>query len=86
MTTLKELRMWHWRQVIANRKLQNSLAALAEQPQIYCGNAAEVAEHHKQLADLHLSAVQVLNDSVPGVAEYDCIEEDARLAKEKQNG
>jgi hypothetical protein len=34
----------------------------------------------KQKADLHLSAVQVLNDSLPGTAEQDCAQQDAKNA------
>ena len=92
MTTLKELRMWHWRQVIKCRKAQRHNEQEAEKL-LEGRNYLDDNEHQRlgrykadakslgELADLHLSAVQVLNDSVPGVAEYDCIEADAIITK-----
>jgi hypothetical protein len=74
--TLKALRMWHWRQMLVNRAEQIKFETLA----INMGSDypakrdtfTAIADHARQQANLHLSAVQVLNDSVPGTAEQDC--------------
>ena len=64
---LKELRMWHWRQVIRYRQLQKiALNALHE------GEAAAF----KVRADRHVLACQALNNILPGTGEQDCAEVD----------
>lgn len=68
--TLKELRMWHWRQVTRLRGEQR-FYEVQEDPAL-----AARAKRFGEMANLHLSAVQVLNDSVPGTAEQDCAEAD----------
>lgn len=67
--SLKALRMWHWRQVRHYRDLADRADTL---------KLSSATDWHA-LANLHLSAVQVLNDSVPGTAEQDCAEEDAHV-------
>lgn len=69
---LKELRMWHWRAFLYHRKQQRDKERL---------ELEHAAKQQKELAHLHLSAVQVLNDSLPGTAEQDCAEQDATMHK-----
>jgi hypothetical protein len=78
--TLKALRMWHWQQMKTHRAEQDRLERLVDQSTRahHKKEYREEARQHRMLADLHLSAVQVLNDSVPGTAEQDCAEEDAQ--------
>lgn len=75
VSSLKELRMWHWRQFLYCRQVELHRA----QPKFpILGATLEfLASHFHQEANLHLSAVQVLNDCLPGTAEQDCAEEDA---------
>lgn len=69
-STLKDLRMWHWREFLHHRNLQRRYERSTH------AHAVPQAQRHRDTANLHLSAVQVLNDSVPGTAERDCAEAD----------
>lgn len=60
--TLKELRMWHWLQVLHYRKVENAQEARRGYSK-HCQS--------RDMANMHLSAVQCLNDSLPGTAEND---------------
>lgn len=57
MKTLKELRIWHWLQFLRYRRIQR----LHEQK-----HGVERANQARDIAQLHLSAVEVLNDALPG--------------------
>lgn len=77
--TLKALRMWHWRQVLTNRAEQDKFEMLAEKLKhhpVKSRTFTEIATNTRMQANLHLSAVQVLNDVLPGTAEQDCAAED----------
>jgi hypothetical protein len=70
MTTLREIRLFHWRQLMATRKLQRTND---EQMLKFPGHGelVQTAAKLKQLANDHLSAVQCLNDYCTGTAEQD---------------
>ena len=76
MKTLKELRMWHWREFLRYRADQR----IAEDMKGMKTSAAYARKH----ANHHLGAVQILNDHVSGTAERDCAEDDA-LVKALEN-
>lgn len=73
--TLKELRMWHWKQMLCHRGIEQSWEERTLNPgasgagvklrndAIWCNN---------QEANFHIGAVQALNDVLPGTAEQDC--------------
>jgi hypothetical protein len=67
-STLKELRMWHWREFLRYRRQER----LQEERRGYTEHCQS-----RDIAYLHLAAVQVLNDCLPGTAEQDCAEQDA---------
>lgn len=75
--TLRELRMWHWRELLNERRLQNKFEerARSANPGYYFNTNNGHAKRHKQQASLHLGAVQALNDVLTGTAEQDCMEE-----------
>jgi hypothetical protein len=78
MVTLKALRMWHWRQLTEYRRMErNAERGTSLSPR----EQAQSVAYYKRHADFHLGAVQALNDVVPGVAEYDCMDEDKALAE-----
>lgn len=72
--TLKELRMYHWDQVMSKRATANRTEARITD---HCGShnrsyfKRTAAAAHK-VANFHLGAVQALNDFVEGTAEHDC--------------
>lgn len=73
---LKELRMWHWRQVLDYRRAAREIEKSADQ-QTHVhrrDSKLEVAAAHNKLANFHIGCVQVLNDYLPGTAEQDCAE------------
>ncbi len=85
--TLKELRMWHWRQCLHARELERRYEVRAAEfvNATYSNRKnLQLAKARKREADFHLSAVQALNDPVwsaygPGyfqTAEQDCYEAD----------
>lgn len=70
---LKELRMYHWRQVVAfraqeRRKAEHNLA--------YGKAEGDSLEPYQRGAAIHMRACQALNDILPGSGEYDCAELD----------
>ena len=74
--SLTELRMWHWDKFKLYRGHENDARRRNCEPSV---------EQWRQLAHLHLSAVQVLNDSLPlTYAEQDCQARDAKLAAVRQ--
>lgn len=78
--TLKALRMWHWREYLRVVAIQRRLeGAIAGDPEPYEQTRRNLALA-RDTANLHLSAVQVLNDSLPGTAEQDCAQEDEAAA------
>ena len=85
--TLKELRMWHWRQLMRFRNQENchldkakawmsAPMKLGYNPVVWAKREEKKAETYRKQANFHLGAVQVLNDSLPGTAENDCFEEE----------
>lgn len=60
--TLRDIRLFHWRQLRAARMIEKT-AADAGDPDTF--------KHAKALAFTHLGAVQCINDYVPGTAEQD---------------
>jgi hypothetical protein len=67
--TLAQLRMWHWRQYKHYGKLRD----LAE-----ARHGVATPNQARDMANVHLGAVQLLNDLLPGTAEQDCSREDAQ--------
>lgn len=69
--TLTELRVWHWKSVLASRKRARKCETdekIAQKGLIWCKIRSK--HFHKQ-ADFHLGAVQALNDILSGTAEGD---------------
>jgi hypothetical protein len=58
---LRQLRMWHWQQALKATKTQRSKL----------GSKSSMTKA-KNAWKLHMGAVQLLNDLVPGTAEEDC--------------
>jgi len=77
MKTLREIRMWHWRQVVNSRQLERDHEAGLQAWGNVHYSTSSIARHRAD-ADRHLRAVQTLNEFVTGVAEYDCMEADGR--------
>lgn len=85
--TLKELRMWHWRQVIAFR--QNAANANKRANDKRCSihshmNFCRLEINMNEMANTHMKAVQCLNDHVPGTAEADVFNDNARAEAVKK--
>jgi hypothetical protein len=81
--TLKELRMWHWRECLRHRKQERWNEEASERSSISPQGKnlmLNSAASRKLKADLHLSAVLALNNICVGTAEDDCAEAD-RIAK-----
>lgn len=73
--TLRELRMWHWKQCLDYRRCAKAIREAAEDKR--CSRhtrAAKLADadSHDRIADHHMKAVQCLNDFLTGTAEQDC--------------
>lgn len=72
--TLKELRMWHWRRLLDQRNRQRY-----EESKPEARDKAVRVQSARDACNLHLGAVQALNDHVPGTAEQDCEFADAQV-------
>lgn len=75
----KSLRMWHWREFLAHREEElkfESYKDTAPAP-AYLLTYQRISTMARAQARVHLGAVQVLNDLLPGTAEQDCAAEDA---------
>ena len=76
--TLKELRMWHWKQSQLNRAEElKCKERLDNEPAMYAGARLvllDTARDWYTRANFHISACQALNDILPGCGEYDCAE------------
>lgn len=81
--TLKELRMWHWRQALDYQRCANELVQRG--PKTRNTERFQVALNHARIADFHRQCVLCLNDHVPGTAEADCASEDEFLAPLRNN-
>lgn len=74
--TLRRLRLWHWRKVLAHRDLaraheQHAVLWEEQNPGKKNRYARGRARHYDKTANFHLGAVQALNDVVDGTAEQD---------------
>ena len=67
--TLKELRVWHWRQVIKMRQYAFSTERHERHPSD--PRMRDKALSYHRHANLHLDAVKCLNALLPGTAEQD---------------
>lgn len=65
---LRELRLWHWREVIKHR---NRAKLMRSYGQNQSKTIAEMARIADECANFHMKAVQLLNDHVSGTAEAD---------------
>lgn len=73
--TLRELRLFHWRQVIAFRNAANAMSLL--------NDPSNQVDHLHKNANFHLAAVQALNDVVMITGEGD---DTAERDEERSNG
>jgi hypothetical protein len=79
--TLKELRMWHWRQCLDYRRCANRIreAAMDKRSSLHTRRSKLAdAEAHDVIANTHMKAVQCLNGHLPWTAEQDCAEDQPR--------
>jgi hypothetical protein len=74
LSSLRMLRLWHWRKAMSARRSENKHVAEAERYEAM-GRVANFDRHRAgndgRRADFHIKAVQLLNDVVPGTAEED---------------
>lgn len=79
--TLKELRMWHWEKAlecsVAKRQMEGRMEECNET------ESAVMYQYARQGWNLHMGAVQALNDVLPGTAEQDCERRDLEAAKSR---
>lgn len=72
--TLRELRMWHWKRALAaraNERLNEHLLTDKANWALGFSIRHKIAVSRAR-ADMHIRAVQALNEVVPGTAEEDC--------------
>lgn len=64
---LRALRLWHWQQSQVCRRKQEKFEQ-ADNPSRFTRQSARIQKHR---ANMHIKAVQALNDVVSGTAEQD---------------
>lgn len=74
--TLTELRIWHWKQAMEQRKEElKCKERLDNEPTMYIGARTTLLNTARDWyvgANFHIAACQALNDVLPGTGEQDC--------------